>query len=90
MHLVSSERIFWVLKSADILLVLINISEDIDELEEYIERLEIVSDIRSCFWEAEFIIIDWLSVSTAMKADIESVAEEVSTEHILVEGTEDC
>ena len=86
----SSERIFWVLRSAEILLVLINVSEDIDKSEEYIEESEIVSDVRSCSWEAEFIIIDWLSVSIVMKANIESVTEEVLTEYISVEDIKDC
>ena len=40
------------------LLVFIDVLKYIDKLEKYIEKLKIVSDIRSCSWEAEFIIID--------------------------------
>ena len=70
------------------LLVLINVSENIDESEKYIEGSEIVSDIKSYSWEAEFIIIDWLSVSMTVKADVESVTERVLTEYVSVEDTE--
>ena len=48
MYFISSERIFWVLRSAEMLLVLINVSEDIDKSEKYIEESEVVSDIKSC------------------------------------------
>ena len=71
------------------LLVLIDVLENVGKSEECIEGLEVVSDVRSCSWEAEFVIIDWLSVSTAVKADIESVTERVLIEYISVEGTED-
>ena len=72
------------------LLMLINVSEDIDKSEECIEELEIISDVRSYSWETEFIIIDWLDVSTVMKADIKSVTERVLTECISVKNAEDC
>ena len=72
------------------LYVLVNGSEDVERSEKYIEGSEVISNIKSYSWEAEFIIIDWLSISTAMKTDIESVVKRVSTEYILVEDTEDC
>ena len=71
------------------LYVLINGSENIERLEKYIEESEVVSDIKSYFWEAEFIIIDWLDISTAVKTGIKSVTEEVLTECISVEDAED-
>ena len=71
------------------LLVLINVSENINKSEEYIEGSEIMSDIKSYSWEAEFVIIDWLSVSTAVEVSIESVTERVLTEYVSVEDTED-
>ena len=84
-----SERIFWTLRSAKRLYVLIDDSENIEKSEKCIEESEIMSDIRSCSWETEFIIIDWLSISMIVKANIESVTEGVSTEYISVEDTED-
>ena len=43
----SSERIFWTLRSAERLYVLIDDSEDIERLEKCIEELEVVSDVKS-------------------------------------------
>ena len=76
------------LRSAEMLLMLVDVSENVDRLEKCIEESEIVPDVRSCSWETEFIIVDWLSVSTAVEASIESVTEKVLTGHILVEDTE--
>ena len=68
--------------------MLINDSEDVEKSKKCIEGSEVAPNVKSCSWEAEFIIIDWLSVSTAVKANIESVTEEVLTEYISVEDTE--
>ena len=78
------------LRLAERLCVLIDGSEDVERLKKCIEESEVISNVRSYSWEAEFIIIDWLSVSTAVKIDIESVTERVSTEYISVEDTEGC
>ena len=86
----SSKRIFWTLRSAEKLYILINDSENAEKLKKCIEESEIISDVKSYSWEAEFIIIDWLSISMIIKADIESVTEKILTECISVKDTEDC
>ena len=72
------------------LLVLVDVSEDVGELKECIGGSEVVSDVKSCSWEAEFVVVDWLGVSMAVKTDIESVAEGVLTECVSVEDIKGC
>ena len=83
----SSERMFWILRSVKMLCIFIKGSENIEESEN-IKELKVVSDVKSYSWKTEFIIKDWLNISTAVKAIIESVKEKVLTECILAEDIE--
>ena len=78
------------------MIVLVDDSEDIERLKNVerskicVKESEVVFSVKNCSWEAEFIIIDWLDVSTVVKINIESVTEKVLTEYISVENAEDC
>ena len=90
MHFVPSERILWMLRSVKRLCALVDDSENVERSKKCIEESEIMSDIESCSWEAEFIVVNWLSISIIMKVDVESITEKVLTECVSVEDAEDC